>query len=119
MKNLLLLLLVLPLVFGSCSKDDDKDMVPSLKSTVWEGIQDETKATVTFSELESTLVLSSTVIDYSLSASYTYTYEHPKVTMYPKESGKARMEGTVSSDYKTMILINTSTGKTISTLTKK
>lgn len=119
MKKLLLLLFVFPFIFSSCGSDDDKDkeVVPPLKSTVWEGTQDNIKATVTFSELESTMVLS--VLNISKSAAYTYTYEHPKVIMYPKETGNAKMEGTVSSDYKTMVLVNTSTGKTIATLTKK
>lgn len=119
MKKLLFLLTCTLFLLSSCSSDDDKDVVPSLKSTVWEGIEDGTKAVVTFSELESTLVLSSTTLPASLSAAYTYTYEHPKVTMYPKESGKAKMEGTVSNDYKTMVLVNTSSSKTIAKLTKK
>lgn len=119
MKKLLLLLLICPFILGSCSSDDD-ETDPSLKSTVWKGTQDNIDIVITFSEFESTMVLSSPLSSsITKSAAYTYTYEHPKVTMYPKEDGNARMEGTVSDDHKTMVMVNTSSGKTIGTLTKK
>lgn len=118
MKKLLLLLLVFPFVLGSCSSSDD-DTPPSLKSTVWEGGLDNTESIVTFSELESTWVLSSTVVNHSISSAYTYTYKHPKVTLYPTKSDNAKIEGVVSDDYKTMVLTNTSSNKIVARLTKK
>lgn len=118
MKKLFALLLCVTFIFASCGSDDD-NVAPSLKNTTWEGIDGDTRILVSFSDLESTMILSGVNVDVSLSASYSYTYEHPKVTMYPKESGKARIEGTVSSDHKTMTVVNTSTGKTIGTIAKK
>lgn len=116
---LLAMVMIAMFSFSSCSKDDDKDeIVPkSIKSTIWEGIQDDTKATVSFSDLESTLILQSTTSSVSLSVSYSYTYEHPIVTMFPKVSGNAKMQGTI--DGNKMMLVNTSTNKTVATLTKK
>lgn len=116
MKKLLLLLLIIPLVFGSCSKDDD-DTPPSLNKTEWAGKNNDIDVNMRFSELE--CVMTGTLGNSSLSSGYSYTYNHPKVRMIPKESGNAILEGTISGDYKTMVLVNTSKGTTIGTLTKK
>lgn len=118
-KSIFFLLIVLPFIFSSCSHDDD-DTPPSLKYTVWEGIQDDIKNTLTFSELESTMVLTSLEFPSITSyVTYTYTYTHPKVIMYPKNLNKAIIEGTVSNDYKTMVLVNTSSSKIIARVTRK
>jgi hypothetical protein len=80
MKKLLLLLLIIPFVFGSCSKDDE-----SLDGTTWEAYENEDgyiyKSTVIFSK---STYNESGYEEYNgrrseFSGTGTYTYDHPNV----------------------------------------
>lgn len=113
----LVVFVVTSLMFSSCSKDDDNEVAKSIKGTTWSGVSDGVKATVSFTELDGIMILESTTINYSVSSSYTYTYEDPIVTMFPKESGNAKLSGRI--DGNTLSLTNTSNNKFIGNLTKK
>lgn len=82
MKKLLLFLLMLPLVFGACSKVDEE----SLNGTTWDLYENKdgviTNITLSFSET-TYYVLGFEEYSggrYEFSSSGTYTYNHPDVT---------------------------------------
>ena len=107
-------MLVLPLVFMSCGSEDD-DTPPSLKGSVWTATQSSVDYTLTFGELDATMILSTD--NDGLSAKYSYTYDDTKVTLFPGDASKAKLEGIINNN--TMTLVNTSSGKTVVTLTKR
>jgi hypothetical protein len=104
MKKLFLFLLVLPFVFGSCSKDDND----TLDGTTWEAYESYDgltyKSTVTFQK--STFNVSG-YEEYDgyrdeFSGSGTYTYDHPNVFLIEDGTGE-RTTGTVSGNKMTIV----------------
>lgn len=128
-----MLLMFLGSCFTSCSKDDKPvDDSNPLAGTRWEyvdrfsesGVSYELTYSLNFSDYDAYYTLeyvatsgSQTLTD-SESISYSYSYSDPLVVLSPRESGKAYLEGTISSGIK-MIVKNTSTGKTIGTFYKQ
>ena len=128
-----MMMLAVCLFFTSCGGDnEDPVLEDTIAGTNWEyvdrysdsGVSYEVTYSLSFSDFDAYYTIymkatsgSQTLTD-SESISYTYTYSNPLVVLSPRESGKAYLEGTISSDIK-MVLKNTSTGKTIGTFYKK
>lgn len=116
----LMISLMLAFTLSSCSSDDNDEVEKETKTLVgtnWEETRDNIVTIVSFYDTTSTLTMRSLTSGVTITTSYEYVYNHPKVMMNPNESGVAVLEGTVS--YNTMTLRNTSTNKTIATLNKK
>lgn len=98
MKKLLLLLLVLPFMFGSCSSDDDEQ---SLNGTTWEANEVDGSFTykMTYKFQKSTFNYSGYEIwngdKIDISGVGTYTYDHPNVILTFDDGEK--VQGVISS----------------------
>jgi major membrane immunogen (membrane-anchored lipoprotein) len=96
-KILFALILILPFVFNSCSKDDDKDL-SSLNGTTWECLlyeDSEDKSVLTLEFTKDKVI--HTVFQYGeeTKKTGTYTYNPPKLTMTIQDMTK---EGTIAGN---------------------
>jgi len=114
-----LLLLSICLFFLSCSSDDNNiEKEPALENTQWEKVENSgLKSTFIFNQSDCHFIIFSDVLGISTSIYYEYYYNHPEVTLIPKESGKAKLEGIVNNNK--MRITNTSTNEEIGVFTKK
>lgn len=119
MKKLILFLtLILSVVCSSCSKDKEDDPKPSLTNTQWESIKEGISASIDFfNATECKWILKTTTGAVYSTELYTYSYEHPTVTMTPLKDGLAVLKGTISGS--AMRLYNVSQDKEIGIYTKK
>lgn len=116
-KILFLLAIALPLVFASCSKDDEPTK-PSVTNTQWVRVESGITATIDFiNDKECTWELKTSTGSIYSSELYTYKYEDPIVTMTPQKDGLAVLKGTISGSG--MKLYNVSQDKEIGIYTKK
>lgn len=117
-KILLLLLLALPIMFVSCSDDDDEKNLTSLENTVWEETEDGVTTTLTFKSSDR-CSLDFFSEDEGITITYTYSYSlnYPNIIMEPDKEGNARLKGTITDN--TIKLINTSSDELVGFFIKK
>lgn len=110
-KILLLLVAVATLSFVGCSDDDEKTSNP-LSGTTWERTEDGILGSLSFSDTQCkfTLKIASSSSNYATTI-YDYTYNDPKVTLYPLDDELAILEGEISGS--AMTVTNTSSGENI------
>ncbi len=118
MKKLMFAMLAFAtLAFAGCSKDDE-DQAPSLTGTEWTEQDGSALIELSFTSSDDCrLVFSIPGTILRTTNYYTYEYNHPTVRMYPETYGNAELRGTISGS--TMSVVNTSTSKTIYSLTKE
>lgn len=101
-KILVLFALIFPLVFSSCSKDDDPKE-PSIENTKWVNVESGISATLHFvNKTECTWTLKTSDDKVHSSELYTYVYSDPTVTMTPKKTTLAKLRGTISGSGMTL-----------------
>ena len=97
-KYLFLLLAMLPMLFISCSSDDDE--AASLKGTTWVcADEDEGVRTIVFNRTEFLYTLNSDQETVSIKG--TYTYNPPLITLTgkaPKTNKEETMTGSINKD---------------------
>lgn len=94
-KILLLFAAVTTIVFAGCSDDDEKASNP-LSGTTWERTEDGVLGSLSFSDTQCkfTLKIASSSSNYATTI-YDYTYDDPKVTLYPLDDELATLEGEI------------------------
>lgn len=105
-KILLLLVAVAALSFVGCSDDDEKVSNP-LSGTTWELTENGILASISFSDTQCKYTLKMVGSSSNDATTiYDYTYDDPKVTLYPLDDEIATLEGEISGSAMTVTHIS-------------
>lgn len=110
MKQLLCIVLGITLIFTSCSSDDDnKSNAEYLIGTTWSGINDKIEISLHFTKENGAKLGSTKYYNW-----YDYFEKNGKIYLSPQKYGLYPFECSINN--KTMIVINSDTGKVTYTL---